>query len=190
MIKKNYTIVVCILFTTMILPWTHIVLAGDEDNPEIEDESGDVPFRFIDIISAWFFEDSEDPDYLYVAIKVRNLQYKQIITGYNFIWTSNGTQYSSLLITWSRGENSIYFSGVLGGALSHIAGSCDLLNDIIAMKIPKNKIGAVNAGDVLSRPFVYAIFSPFGGLLGSFPLNPLADYAPNNLQGKKYIIQY
>jgi hypothetical protein len=187
-IRDIFIIVLCVLITITIFPQTNIVLAGDEENPEIEDNIGDCPIKTIDIVSAWFFEDSKDPNFLYVAIKVRDLQYKWIITNYVMYWYFNSTLYFSLLSTWGQGSNSICSIVENGVLLQQIAGSCDLENDVIAMKIPKNLIGDPSPGDLLIRPFAFSRFTMFGGILG--PLSPLADYAPNNRQGKNYVIQY
>jgi hypothetical protein len=187
-IKKIAIAVLCLLMTITIFPKTDIVRAGDEDNPEIEDSVGDCPIKNIDIVSAWFFEDSEDPDFLYVAIKVRDLQYTWIITNYVMYWYYNSTLYFSLLSTWGQGSNSICSIVENGVLLQQIGGSCDLKNDIIAMKIPKNVIGDPSPGDLLLRPYAFGRFTMYGGILG--PLSPLADFAPNNRQGKNYVIQY
>ena len=188
MIKKIFTIFICVLLTITILPKTNIVLAGDKDNPEIEDNMGDCPIRAIDIISAWFFEDPQDPDFLYTAIKVRDLKYTWIVTNYVMYWYYNSTLYFSLLSTWGQGSNSLCSIVENGVLLQQIAGSCDLENDVIAMKIPKNVIGDPSPSDLLIRPYAFSRFSMFGGILG--PLSPLSDYAPNNRQGKNYNIQY
>jgi hypothetical protein len=189
MIKNIYTSILCVLLITVILQ-INIVFAGDEDNPEIEDDIGDVPFSFIDIVSAWFFEDPEDPDYLYTAIKVQNLQYKSMITGYSILWRYKGSIYNILYIIWSQGDKSICYAGVLGGNLNTVVGSCDLENDIIAMKIPKRVIENPKPGDVLEKPFAHTIFTPLASLLETFQIYIFSDYAPNNLQGRNYIIQY
>ena len=188
MIKKIFIVVLGVLLTITILPITNFVLAGDEDNPEIEDNVGDCPIKNIDIVSAWFFEDSDDPDFVYVAIKVRDLQYTWIVTNYVMYWYYNSTLYFSLLSTWGQGSNSICSIIENGVLLQQIAGSCDLENDVIAMKIPKNAIGDPSPGDLLIRPYAFSRFTMFGGILG--PLSPLSDYAPNNRQGKNYVIQY
>ena len=188
LIKKIFIVVLCVLMTITIFPKTNIALAGDEDNPEIEDNMGDCPIKNIDIVSAWFFEDSLDPDFLYVVIKVRDLQYTWITTNYVMYWYYNSTLYFSLLSTWGQGSNSICSIVENGVLLQQIAGSCDLKNDAISMKIPKNVIGDPSPGDSLIRPYASSRFTMFGGILG--PLSPLADYAPNNRQGKNYVIQY
>jgi hypothetical protein len=166
------------------------VAAKDKENPEMEDSSGDCPLGFIDIISAWFYEDPEDAKYLYAAIQVRHLEYKMILTGYTIFWEYDGTLYNLLGITWGRGSNVIFFAGILGGNLHNVAGSFDLEHDIIAMKIPKKVIGDPEPGDALNRPYAHTIFTPIANLLEPFHLYWLSDYAPDNLRGKNYIIQY
>jgi hypothetical protein len=190
MIKKVITIFLCAFLTIPIFPLTNRVLAGDKDNPEIEDDSGDVLFSCIDILSAWFYEDPNDADFLYAAIEIKNLQYKIIPTQYAIYWTYNRTLYFSFLSTSNKGINSMCFICDISGNLNHIAGSCDLENDIIAMKIPKNLIGNPQPEDLLIRPYAFSIFSLFGGILAQFGIFFLSDYAPDNRQGKNYMIQY
>ena len=63
--KKMVGVFVCML----ILTTTFSVMAGDEINPEITDNEGDAR-NHLDIISAWFYEKMEKPDYLYIIIKI------------------------------------------------------------------------------------------------------------------------
>lgn len=188
MIRKIVTIIICIFLTLTIIPLTNIVLAGDEHNPEIEDSRGDVPFGCIDIVSAWFFEDVEDPDYVYTAIKLRNLQYKWILTGYTINWLYNGSIYCVFLTTWGKGNYNICTVIKDGASVQQIIGSCDLENSIVAIKIPKKTIGEPKPGDVLRTPYIFSTYSMLGAMLA--PLTPLSDYAPNNLRGNSYIVQY
>ena len=190
MIKKFVTIFLCILLTIPILPLADRAIAKDKDNPEIEDDSGDVLFGCIDILSAWFYEDPDDTDFLYTAIKVKNLEYKLITTQYAIYWTYNRTIYFSFLSTSNKGSNSMCFICDISGNLNHIAGSCDLENDVIALKIPKKIIGNPQPDDVLIRPYAFSMFSLFGGILAQFGIYFFSDYAPDNRQGKDYIIQY
>jgi hypothetical protein len=63
--KKIVGIFICTLLITTILPITGTILAGDEEDPEIVDEPDDDVFDYLDIISAWFYEKEEEPDYLF-----------------------------------------------------------------------------------------------------------------------------
>ena len=66
--KKIICIFVCTLLITIILPIA--VSAGDEQNPEIVDEIGDTPLSLLDIESAWFYENEEEPEFLFVSMKI------------------------------------------------------------------------------------------------------------------------
>jgi hypothetical protein len=81
--RKIIGIFICVLLIGTILPLTAI--AGDEENPEIEDGRNDITgpfssfippvfFEDIDIISAWFFENDDQPEYLSVSLKVSKLK--------------------------------------------------------------------------------------------------------------------
>ena len=61
--EKFFPIIVFMLFLTLLFPSQ--VFAGDEENPEIEDETGDDVIDYLDIISAWFYEDAQQQEYLF-----------------------------------------------------------------------------------------------------------------------------
>jgi hypothetical protein len=65
--KKIIGLFVCMLLITTILPIT--AMAGDENDPEISDTTGDARMN-VDIQKAWFFEDPATPEYLYITLKV------------------------------------------------------------------------------------------------------------------------
>jgi hypothetical protein len=69
-----------------------IGIAGNEENPEIVDYNNDAQ-QFIDIRSAWFHENPDEPDFLFVSMKITNL-YKSIFGGeYGLFWIFNGIKY-------------------------------------------------------------------------------------------------
>ena len=67
--KKIVPILVSMLFIFSTISIT--VFAGSEEDPEIEDEIGDA-FGYIDIQAVWFYEKSDEPDILYVCMKINN----------------------------------------------------------------------------------------------------------------------
>ena len=69
--KKISTILVCMLFIT--LSFTMNVFAGSEEDPEILDVEDDAVFDYLDIISAWFYEMEEEPEYLFTALKIKEI---------------------------------------------------------------------------------------------------------------------
>jgi hypothetical protein len=190
MIKKvSIFFISLLLCIIIILPNTVLTIAGDEDNPEIEDAVRDVPFGFIDIVSAWFYEDAKEPEYLYIAIKVRNLQYRSIMTIYYLGWRSNRTDYVSYFSTSGRGKYCMCFAGQMEYT-NPIFGSCDLENNIIAMKIPKREIGDPKEGDTLRNPLAMCMYSSFAAILMNLNIYSFIDYAPNNGYGDDYVIQF
>ena len=76
--SKIVGIFVCMLLITTLIPI--IASAGDPENPEVEDRVGDVigyvpqqSSKKIDMVSAWVYEDSSNPDYLYISLKILDL---------------------------------------------------------------------------------------------------------------------
>jgi len=208
--RKIVGIFVCMLLTTTILPMTAI--AGDEEHPEIKDTRGDA-FGNIDINSTWFSEKTEEPNYLFICMKINQPNQNKIQQTFAVGWEYNGIEYGcSLYISlhiigwegWAAGE---YINSAPGGGPNYHSidkGTYDKSTGIITWKIPKEIIGNPGPSDVLTKTQSTA-FQRFGflGLIGfSRPIidliakrvfgNSLWDYAPDNTSeyGLDYIIQY
>jgi len=67
--KKIISILAIMLMITV--PFSITVLAGSEEDPEIVDEPDSEIVNYLDVISAWFFEKGEEPDYLFTALKMK-----------------------------------------------------------------------------------------------------------------------
>ena len=194
----------CTLFLTSILSMS--VIAGDEENPEILDEEDTAVFDYLDIISAWFYENEDEPDYLYTALKLReinSMKFKQHLTVH---WTHNGIECASSLHI-GYGNPWFTFSAGYGHGwwfqehYQQIEGEYDLETGIIICKIPKNIINDPQKGDVLTKTKALT-FQRFGfvGRLGfdRFFLSGLIKLSTGNVPwdgapydyGRDYIIQY
>ena len=68
---KLLSIFVCTLLFT--IPFSITVLAGSEEDPEIVDETDENVMKYLDIISAWFFEEENQPDYLFISLKLKEI---------------------------------------------------------------------------------------------------------------------
>lgn len=172
--KKIVGIYVCMLLITTILPITGTVIAGDEENPEIEDEAGDRFFSCLDVISAWFTDDGEN---LYVSIKVANPKNRPFL-GYTVIWSHNGTKYFASM----QGDN-YYFGDDKGDyplwRYMNAEGICDKETGVITITVPLYEIGDPQQGEELTR---FILMSHFTRINHYFPV----DYAYNE---NKYVIQ-
>ena len=105
--KKILGIIISMLLTATILPMT--AFAGDPENPEIKDELNDTDLLFLDIESAWFYENADEPEFLYTALKVHSLSLK-INAVYSIRWTYNGKEYVAGFDTYTFREN-VFRSG-------------------------------------------------------------------------------
>jgi hypothetical protein len=189
--KRIVGIVVCLFLITTLIPCS--VFAGDPDNPEIEDEEGDPwgffsyhpfllkickliglidreSFDFIDIISAWFYENETSPDYLYVTMKCQDLAIVKMGSTYTIQWLYNGTKWFASCKAYLRDNEYLTFyageSRVV--PLLNIQGWFSRDEKIVTYKIPKTLIGDPKRGDVLTH--VHAITfveNPFGNIFGS-----------------------
>jgi hypothetical protein len=187
-------------------------IAGDEEHPEIKDTMGDA-FGNIDINSVWFSEKTEEPNYLFICMKINQPNLNKIQQTFAVFWEYNNIEYACGLFiglhtigweSWSAGE---YINSAPGGGPNCYEidkGTYEKSTGIITWKIPKAIIGNLSAGDVLTKTWSNA-FQRFGflGLIGfSRPIieifaelifgNSLGDHAPDNPDeyGLNYILQY
>jgi hypothetical protein len=212
--KKLTGLFVCMLLITTLLSTTGIVTAGDEENPEITDEIDDLvgtfvtmpsllnifkifkifnleSFDFMDIKSAWFYEIPGQSEYLYTAIKLKNLDFINQRTIYAMHWNFDERSYAVGVHVHSNGAIKSFFAGrTMGrwGSYEEIDGSFEIINDIVRFQIPKNLIGDPEPGDVLTQTDAWTglrfIFEPFTILLGGEVAKDWAGY------GSDYIVQY
>ncbi len=207
---------VCMLLITTILPIP--VMAGSEEDPELEDynenEANDlfglfarVPGLFtvfqkigiftidsldvIDIQSAWFYERSDEPEYLFTALKLQDFLLIRQTQTYTIRWTFERKEYSTSLKsdmlngihTWFMGG-----SGGLQGIYEEINGSFDFEKHIIYFAVPKRYIGDPQPGDVLTETNAWTALR--------FGAEPITVFFGGELAkdwsgyGKEYIIQY
>jgi hypothetical protein len=191
--KKIIGILICTLLITIILPIA--VSAGDETNPEIVDEIGDTPLSLLDIESAWFYEIEEEPDYLFITLKILFLKEKYNAV-FSIRWSFDGEEYAAGVNTFTF-RDTIFRCGLPKQAtywqwnkMPTCAGIID--NGKITWKIPKSSIGNPQPGDVLTNTKANAV--------PGFPISFLyfllqfdyRDFAPDiyGEYGQNYIIKY
>lgn len=208
--RKNVVVIIVMLSSLLMLPFA--ALAGDEENPEITDSSGD-SFGNIDINSIWFWEKSDDPDFLFVCMKINKPNLYKIQQTFAVFWEYEETIYACgmfiglHILGWEIWDAGAYINSAPGGGPNYYPidkGTYDTSTGIITWKIPKEIIGDPKPGDVLTKTWSNA-FQRLGflGLIGlTRPLidqiakivfgNSLWDYAPNedNVYGLDYIIKY
>jgi hypothetical protein len=194
------------LLITTIFPLTFSVLAGSEEDPEITDELEDDVFDYLNIISAWFYEKAEEPEYLYTALKIKEINPYHLKQHLTVHWDHNGIPCASGL---HIGYGQPWFSFAAGYGhgfwfqehYQFIEGDYDKQTGIITCKIPKNIINNPQKGDILTNTKALT-FQRFGfiGRLGfdRFFVSGLVtiifgktpwDGGPYDY-GRDYIIQY
>ena len=205
--KRIWTIIVCMLLISTILPIAGTVLAGDEENPEIEDEEDNI-FDYIDAVSGWFYEKEDESEYLYVSLKLVDLT-EHIGTVYAIHWKYNDVHYDVGLhngifiprITekhWSCNyyePSPIWFwrevpIGTWNS--SSCSGSFDVDTEIITWKIHKNCIGNPQPGNELIRPHIFTAhrISKIGLIPFIGPISYQLSDATSMYESKNYTIQY
>ncbi len=162
--KKVTSLIICIIIVLPILPF--VVSAGDEENPEIEDPEDDVLlfamhqmtilgkfFKNFDIISSWFHEDSNEPDILYITMKVKRYKPPRQMAFYSVFWYYKDTQYAAVIIT-SRGED--IYKGIQINESNFVPVedfyTINKEENKITFAIPKDIIDDPQPGDTLNNP--------------------------------------
>jgi hypothetical protein len=204
--RKFFSIVVVMLLITIAISVN--VFAGSEEDPEIIDADEDDVQENFNIISAWFYEKEEEPDFLYTSLKLKNIDTTKTKQHLVIIWEHNGIHCSAgLYIGYDKDQWFSYQAGYGHGFwfqehYEEIEGNFDEETGIITCEIPKNIINNPESGDVLTKTRASA-FQRFGflGILGfdRWFIHSLiyiitgeiaSDHAPNDDYGRDYIIQY
>jgi len=144
--KKIISMLICILFISSIN-----VLAGNMNDPEITDVTGDA-FGYLDIHSVWFYEEEDNPDFLFVAMKINEPSYNKFQQTFAIFWRYEDKQYAcGLHLGFDIQEDwESYTAGEYnnraprGGSKNyHINGTYSTSEGIILWKIEKEFIGLI-----------------------------------------------
>lgn len=198
-LKGLFSLFVIVLFVSVV-PLS--VVAGDEQDPEITDDEGDMfqhplfylpqrSLNAVDIVSAWFFEDRNESDFLFISIKVVDLHYLPVLRSTYLFECGHGDYvYSGRFTTQFLG---LYSVGILTRSypnrIHFIRVFFDRDHDLVTFKIPKKFIDDPQPGEVLTRTRVASTITTTSGYLLDFIL--VGDIAPDHQSsGKNYMIQY
>jgi hypothetical protein len=203
---KIINFLICLLFITT--NFSIIVIAGSEYDPEIiDDEENDI-VEFLDIISAWFYEKEDEPEYLFTGLKLKKIETNQLKQHLTVHWEHNDIYCAASLHIGYDEKNWISYQAGYGHGFwfqehyQSIEGNYDKETGIIECKIPKSIINNPKKDDVLTNTYALT-FQRFGfigrlgfdrwfirSLISIFIGKHLNDIAPNEENGKDYIIQY
>jgi hypothetical protein len=219
MVRKTISFIVIMLLILTVLPM--VALAGDENNPEIVDDVNDCvgslidhPIRFkllhdfgilkiesydfIDIVSAWLYENSNEPEYLYTAVKIKDQEVINQRAVYSVHWAFNGKSYGVGSHIWYNGQNIGCSVGLdtwisWNWNINPAEVTYDFVKSIVTLRFKKEYIGDPKPGDILTKTGAWTAlrlnFEPLTILFSDGEL--VKDWAPNNSKfGKDYIIQY
>lgn len=200
------------------------VLAGDINDPEIIDEEDDCfgsfidhpirfqifrsiglltmdSYNFMDIKSAWFFEKSDEPDYLFASLKINDLDVISQRAVYTIHWTYNGVRYAVGSHIYNNGMNSSSKIGFdrhfsIFCKFKEAESKYDFENDIITFKFRKDFAGNLQKGDILTKTYAWTAlrfnFEPLTILFSDGEL--VKDAAPfiesSQDYGRDYVIKY
>lgn len=112
-------------------------------------------FKYIDILSFSIYEDSENPEYLYATMQIRDFQFSEYRTCYALYWTYKGIEYYVGTNTHSLGDFISPVCGYFEDCYTDyqdyiIQGDIQEEENIISWIIPKEYIGNPSIGETLT----------------------------------------
>jgi hypothetical protein len=162
--KGIKTLIVCMLLIVSFLQFSNVVFAGDENDPEITDEENDLfgawakpdmdpdEYSYLDIVSAWFSEKSDEPDYLFLYLKVRDFRFETLRAIYAIHWDYKDIWYGAGVHTHTSGTYQAFIVGNIDeNNYYSINGEFDVENNIVIFKVPKVLVGYPEKDDVLTQ---------------------------------------
>jgi hypothetical protein len=187
--------VVLILVFTLIPTTT-----AYNDEHEITDQQGDTNYEYVDVIWGSFYEKSDEPEYLFVDLKIAELKDK-IGTVYAIHWSHDGVHYDvsfrngimiphTVFKKWDC-DRYIWRRAISTWDPESNTGSLDLESGIISWKILKSCVGNPQPGDILTQPYAFTAqrISKMGLIPLRFFFRSLCDVT-SDTDGIDYIIQY
>ena len=205
----NTTKVTCsMLVLFILLSSIGVVSAGSEDDPEIIDKTFDVKFlglipffpqmnyKRTDITSVWFYEQENDPDHLYVSMKLRGFETNTDTYEYIYVvrWIYRDTYYA-VCTKFLPEKTPLSRVGILDAGLNDYVSShdCDESFDTeahcITWKIEKEDIDDPPQKTLLNGIFAFTnIRFPLDSVKVKFDL--FKDFSSNANLVKDYQIQY
>ena len=93
----------------------------------------------------------DEPDYLFLYLKVKDLEFKKLRAIYAMHWEHKGVSYAAGVHTHTFGEYQVFIAGNSDDHIYlRINGDFDLENNIVFFKVPKILIGSPEQGDILT----------------------------------------
>jgi hypothetical protein len=162
--KKYVTSLICCLLVVCLMP--QVVNAGDQTNPEITDPEKDVllfgqfmlPFvnrllDHLDILSAWFSENPDEPDILYVTLQCQDVKPMRLMGIYGVVWFHNGLE-QAVITLFKYGKENMSGVQLQESNITLIQNlyTIDTNEHTITWAIPKDVLGDLQPGDTLTQP--------------------------------------
>jgi hypothetical protein len=202
--KKNLISLICCFVVVGLIP--QIVNAGDPTNPEITDPKNDVllfgqfslpianrMLKHIDIISAWFSEKSDEPNFLYITLQLQDVKKIRLIGIYAVDWHYEGIEYAiTTIFEHGKETTAVQIQGTDNIPLED-SSRIDEEKNTITWAIPKEAIGDVTAGDTLNSPLAIAGVRFCSDILANLMMKRFGCNAIGidiSEEGKDYVILY
>jgi hypothetical protein len=112
-------------------------------------------FKHLDIVSFSLSEESQDSEYLYLTMKIRDFEYSEYRSVYAIYWTYNYTRYFVVTNTHTGGEAKSILAGYfdLSGEdhSTPVDGEINVEENTLTWIVPKNLVGNPDAGEEFSE---------------------------------------
>lgn len=204
--KRTNHLVISFIILFLLLFLTFGVVSADD--PNIEDEE-DNRFDYIDAVSGWFYEESDEPEYLFISMQLVDLT-EHIGTVYAIHWEYDDVHYDVGLHNgvfiprvnekhWScdyYDQHPVWFwreKPISTWEETTNSGVFDVREDIITWKIHKDCIGNPQPGEVLTRSYIFTAHRISKvGLIPVFfiPFSYELSDATEPSESQDYIVQY
>lgn len=147
-----------------------VVNAGDQTNPEVTDPEKDVLlfgqlmlpfvnrlFDHVDVLSAWFSENPDEPTLLYVTLKLQDVRPMKLMGIYGVVWYRDGLEQAVITMFKHGRENmsGVQLQETNFTSLKDLY-TIDEKEHTITWAIPKEFIGDPKPGDTLTSPVATA----------------------------------
>ena len=204
--KRTSHLIVSFFISFLLLSLTFSVVSADD--PNIVDEEDNL-FDYIDAVAGWFYENEDEPDYLFVSMQLVDLT-DHIGTVYAIHWEYEGLHYdvglhNGIFIPRVNEKNwgCHYYerNPLLFWRERHVStwdettnsGVFDVDDDTITWKIHKDCIGDPQPGEALTDSYIFTAHRISKvGLIPVFfiPFSfELSDSTPSS-ESQDYVIKY
>lgn len=183
--KKGDRLLTILLAVLLLITGMQTIQAGDETQPEFKDTRND-SLKHWDILSGWFYEPTNNKEYLYVTIQMHALS--RLPSTYMVNFTIDATTYELNVCTIPLSIPQFQLVTKDQHTRTQIIkGNIDFEECTITFKLPKYSIPQLQSGTLLTKTHAASKFN----IAQLFKQDSLIyTYITDAVYGSNYRIQY